>query len=215
MQSVAFCAKMMMGLSDTSSTYPLNSLAHSAAGVLWKINKSNEAVWEKFQNEYLPRHGSPRILISDQGAEFKGKEWNEFLRGNRIEHNRTTPFHPQSNGKTERSNRTLKGMLKKLIDSKRDDWEEKLGPALWAIRTNVSMVTGYSPFFLHHSRPARAPVNDMLNGDPDFTLENRLALQAKFSNTQPMPLLTLANITRPVCKRKLMLGKLRQGTMSF
>ena len=33
------------------------------------INKSNEAVWAKFRNDFVPRHGSPRVIITDQGAE--------------------------------------------------------------------------------------------------------------------------------------------------
>ena len=142
-------------------------------------NKSNEAVWERFRNDYLPRHGACRVLITDQGAEFKGKEWEEFLRGNRIEHRRTSPYHPQSNGKTERTNRTIKEMIRKLINGERSNWEDKLGPALWAIRSNTSMTTGFSPFFLHHARPPRVPVSDMLNNDSDYSFENRLALQSE------------------------------------
>ena len=141
--------------------------------------KSNEAVWEKLRSDYFPRHGTCRVMITDQGAEFKSREWEEWLRGNRIEHRRTSPFHPQSNGRTERANRTIKEMLRKLVDGNRSDWEEKLGPALWAIRTNTSMTTGYSPFFLHHARPARAPISDMLNKEADYTLENRLAIQSE------------------------------------
>ena len=70
-------------------------------------------------------------------------------------------------------------MLRKLVDGNRADWEDRLGSALWAMRTNTSTVTGYSPFLLHHARPARAPVNDMLSGDPEFTFQNRLALQSE------------------------------------
>ena len=142
-------------------------------------NKSNEEVWDKFRNEYLPRHGACRLLITDQGAEFKGKDWDEWLRGNRIEHRRSTPYHPQSNGRTERANRTIKEMIRKLVNGQRADWEDQLATVLWAVRTNTSMVTGYSPFFLHHARPARAPINDMLNTDDEYTFENRLALQSE------------------------------------
>ena len=142
-------------------------------------SKSNEEVWEKFRNEYLPRHGSCRVLITDQGAEFKGKEWEEWLRGNRIEHRRTSPYHPQSNGKTERVNRTIKEMIRKLVNGERSNWEDELASVLWAIRSNTSVVTGYSPFFLHHARPPRAPINDMINDDPAYTFENRLAQQSE------------------------------------
>ena len=142
-------------------------------------NKSNESVWERFRNDYIPRHGCCRVLITDNGAEFRGKEWEEWLRGNRIEHRRTTPYHPQSNGKTERANRTVKTILKKLINGERSDWEDKLGPALWAMRTTTSATTGFSPFFLHHARPPRAPISDMLSNDPAYSFGNRLAMQAE------------------------------------
>jgi hypothetical protein len=142
-------------------------------------NKSNEAVWERMRNDYFPRHGACRVLITDQGAEFKGKDWDEWLRGNRVEHRRTTPYHPQSNGKCERANRTIKEMIRKLINGQRSNWEDKLGTALWAIRTNTSMVTGFSPFFLHHARPARAPISDMLSSETDYTFQNRLGLQSE------------------------------------
>ncbi len=142
-------------------------------------NKSNEAVWEKFRNDYLPRHGACRVLITDQGAEFKGRDWDEWLRGNRIEHRRSTPYRPQTNGRCERANRTIKEMLRKLVNGERAGWEDELGTVLWAIRTNTSVVTGYSPFFLHHARPARAPIYDMMQNDDNYTFENRLALQSE------------------------------------
>jgi len=142
-------------------------------------NKTNEEVWDKLRLEYFPRHGSCRVLISDQGAEFRGRDFEEWLRGNRVEHRRTSSYHPQSNGRVERANRTIKEMLRKLVNGNRSDWEDQLASALWAIRTNTSMATGYSPFFLHHARPPRAPVNDMLGNNEAFSFENRLALQSE------------------------------------
>ncbi|RUM47864.1 MAG: hypothetical protein DSY80_00495, partial [Desulfocapsa sp.] len=38
-------------------------------------SKSNAAVWHKLRTEYFPRHGACRVLICDQGSEFKGKEF--------------------------------------------------------------------------------------------------------------------------------------------
>ena len=142
-------------------------------------NKSNESVWDKFRTEYIPRHGCCRVLITDNGAEFRGKDWEEWLRGNRIEHRRTTPYHPQANGKTERANRTIKTMLRKLINGERSNWEDKLGPALWAIRTTTSATTGFSPFFLHYARQPRVPISDMLSPNSEYTFANRLAMQSE------------------------------------
>ena len=82
-------------------------------------NKSNEAVWERLRNDYVPRHSYPNIMLTDQGSEFKGGDFNTWLQENRIQHRRTTPYNPQCNGRSERLNRTLKSMLKKMINGNR------------------------------------------------------------------------------------------------
>lgn len=50
---------------------------------------------------------TPRI-ISDNGPQFIAKDFKEYLRLSGMTHVRTSPYYPQSNGKFERFNRTLK-----------------------------------------------------------------------------------------------------------
>jgi putative transposase len=49
----------------------------------------------------------PRI-ISDNGPQFIAKDFKEFIRVMEMTHVRTSPYYPQSNGKVERWNGTLK-----------------------------------------------------------------------------------------------------------
>lgn len=49
----------------------------------------------------------PRI-ISDNGPQFIAKDFKEFIRVSGMTHVRTSPYYPQSNGKLERWNQTLK-----------------------------------------------------------------------------------------------------------
>jgi putative transposase len=49
----------------------------------------------------------PRI-ISDNGPQFIAKDFKEFIRVMEMTHVRTSPYYPQSNGKIERWNATLK-----------------------------------------------------------------------------------------------------------
>ena len=35
-------------------------------------NKSNEGIWGRMANDYVPKHCAPQILIPDQGSEFCG-----------------------------------------------------------------------------------------------------------------------------------------------
>nr|GLL49546.1 uncharacterized protein LOC109239026 [Ipomoea trifida] len=52
-----------------------------------------------------------------------------------ITHRVATPYHPQTSGHVEVSNRQIKGILKKTVNSSRKDWAVKLNDALWAYKT--------------------------------------------------------------------------------
>jgi putative transposase len=56
--------------------------------------------------ELFPK-AAPRI-ISDNGPQFISRDFREFIRITGMTHVRTSPYYPQSNGKLERWNKTLK-----------------------------------------------------------------------------------------------------------
>jgi transposase InsO family protein len=49
----------------------------------------------------FPRFGTPRILISDGGTHFTGKNFKKCLSKFGIEHRVSMAYHPQSNGQAE------------------------------------------------------------------------------------------------------------------
>ena len=61
---------------------------------------------DSVRQPFITRHGVPEILISDNGKEFTAQDFEVYLRDLGIDHHRTTPMHPQSNGRTERFTRT-------------------------------------------------------------------------------------------------------------
>ena len=78
--------------------------------VHWDIRKSmTEADVEMIlqrARERFPQAG-PRI-ISDNGPQFIAKDFKEFIRISGMTHVRTSPYYPQSNGKIERWNQSVK-----------------------------------------------------------------------------------------------------------
>ena len=112
--------------------------------------------------EYIPRYGTPEIAITDRGAEFQALPLRQYMEELGIEHRSTTPYKPSTNGRTERANKTLKSIIRKLVNNNPNSWEEVLGHALWAVRISTSTVTGFTPFFLQFGRRPRVPLSKML-----------------------------------------------------
>ncbi|KAL2235166.1 UNVERIFIED_CONTAM: Gag-Pol polyprotein [Sesamum indicum] len=102
------------------------------------------------------RFGVPRILISDNGTQFQGKEITSWLKELKIRQNFTSVGHPQSNGQIEVTNRTILQHLKTRIKSK-GSWDEELPGVLWAYRTTPRSSTGESPFCLVYGSEAIIP----------------------------------------------------------
>ncbi|XP_049267195.1 uncharacterized protein K02A2.6-like [Rhipicephalus sanguineus] len=57
--------------------------------------------------------GLPHTLVSDNGPPFASAEFQKFVRVNEINHVKTVPYHPQSNGLAEHAVRTIKEGLRK------------------------------------------------------------------------------------------------------
>nr|XP_049462823.1 uncharacterized protein K02A2.6-like [Anopheles coluzzii] len=64
--------------------------------------------------ETFSRYGNPDTLVSDNGTQFTSGQFQQFCSENGINHIRTAPYHPQSNGQAERFVDSLKRGLKKL-----------------------------------------------------------------------------------------------------
>jgi transposase InsO family protein len=106
----------------------------------------------------FPRFGTPRILISDGGTHFTGKNFKKCLSKLGIENRVSTAYHPQTNGQAEASNRQLKSILNKTIEKGGKDWSKKLDGALWAYRTAFKTPIGITPYQFVYGKSCHLPV---------------------------------------------------------
>ena len=105
------------------------------------------------------RVGIPDEILTDQGSNFMSSLLQEMYLMLNISRLRTSPYHPQTDGLTERFNGTLKSMIRKLTASNQKDWDEHLPHLLFAYREVPQESTGFSPFELLYGRRVREPLD--------------------------------------------------------
>lgn len=108
------------------------------------------------------RFGTPNVLVSDNGTQFTSLEFAEFCKQNGIEHVRTPPYHPKSNGQAEKFVDILKRALLKMGGE--GNVEEALQQFLISYRITPSpnCQDGKSPAEIMFGRPIRT-FFDVLN----------------------------------------------------
>jgi hypothetical protein len=76
----------------------------------------------------------------------------------------STAYHPQTDGQTERANRTLEELLRAYVNFQQTDWDEHLDAAELAINNAKHSSTGFSPFYLNSGQEVQLPVDRALAG---------------------------------------------------
>ncbi|GJT97165.1 reverse transcriptase domain-containing protein [Tanacetum coccineum] len=82
-----------------------------------------------------------------------------------VTHRLSTPYHPQTSGQVEVTNRGLKRILERTVRENRASWSDKLDDALWAFRTAYKTPIGCTPY-----KTSRLPPYDELKSGIESSL---------------------------------------------
>ena len=125
-------------------------------------NKEASTVVEAFYEKVILEHSAPHIVLSDNGKEFANETMALLCEKFNIEHHFTSPYMPQSNGKTENFNKFLKASIRKLCQDDIQGWDQVLSQILMAYRCCPHTSTGESPFFLVYGRDPCLPIHKLI-----------------------------------------------------
>ncbi|CAF4178451.1 unnamed protein product [Rotaria sordida] len=125
------------------------------------------------------RYGLCEQIVSDNGTQFTSEEFKQFCFSNGIEHIRTTPGHPQSNGQAERYVNTVKSAIKKGL-YKGGQVTDVLNKFLFSYRTTPHATTNLSPAELFLKRKPRTVLDLLRPSATDISMKARNRYKLNF-----------------------------------
>jgi len=100
-------------------------------------------------------HGVPKKILSDRGQVFRSEMVRQMVQSMGAENIYTTSYHPQTNGLTERFNKTVADMLSLYVSTSQDDWDKYLPMVTFAYNSSKQDTTQFTPFYLVFGRNPR------------------------------------------------------------
>ena len=115
------------------------TMTGTTRGIAWLILK-----------EVVRLHGIPESIVSDKDTKFTSIFWKELhrLMGSKLL--MSTAFHLQTDGTTERANRSIAQILCTVVSNDQWDWSDKCPMVEFAINGSINATTGYAPFELNY-----------------------------------------------------------------
>ncbi|GJU32842.1 reverse transcriptase domain-containing protein [Tanacetum coccineum] len=145
--------------SSRGNKYILVAVDYLSKWVEAKALPTNDArVVVKFLKSLFSRFGAPRAIISDRGTHFCNDKFAKVMSKYGVTHRLSTPYHPQTSGQVEVTNRGLKRILERTVGENRASWSDKLDDALWAFRTAYKTPIGCTPYKLVYGKACHLPV---------------------------------------------------------
>ncbi|NXB12948.1 TF29 protein, partial [Cnemophilus loriae] len=136
-------------------------------------NTTANTVCKILLEQLIPRYGMINRIDSDRGTQFTSKILQQLATTLGIKWELHTPWHPQSSGRVERMNQTLKKALTKLTLETKLSWIKCLPLALLRVRTQPRADLGVSPYEMLFGLPFQVTQYEMATLEGGETTINR------------------------------------------
>jgi len=113
------------------------------------VNLTAEGFAQLMQDHVFSKHGLPLDIIHDRDPRFTGHFFTEVCKHLGIHQSMTSAWHPQSDGQTERMNRTIEQVLRAHAADKGLEWDKTLSMVEFAMNNSLHASLNQTPFFLN------------------------------------------------------------------
>lgn len=117
-----------------------------------------------FVKHVAARFGLPTSIISDRDPRWISDFWRAICKCLKTKLALSSSHHPQHDGQTESTNKTMEVMTRAYTADRKDSWAEWLSLLEFSYNNTVHSSTLASPYFLLYGYEPRAPL-DFLNGE--------------------------------------------------
>uniref|UniRef100_A0A1J3IVR9 Transposon Ty3-I Gag-Pol polyprotein n=2 Tax=Noccaea caerulescens TaxID=107243 RepID=A0A1J3IVR9_NOCCA len=106
-----------------------------------------------YMDQVFKLHGMPHDIVSDRDPVFLSEVWKEMFRVHGVDLRFSTAYHPQSDGQTEITNKTLETYLRCMISDVPHTWSSWLPLAEWWYNTTFHSAIQSTPFEIVYGQP--------------------------------------------------------------
>ncbi|KAA0046073.1 Transposon Ty3-G Gag-Pol polyprotein [Cucumis melo var. makuwa] len=131
-------------------------------------------VVELFVKEVVRLHGFPLSIVSDRDKVFLSQFWTQLFRLSGTKLNKSTAYHPQSDGQTEVVNRGVETYLRCFCNEKPKEWIKSLPWTEYWYNTTYQRSIGMTPFQVVYGRQPPTIVSYGSSPSKNSTVEEML-----------------------------------------
>jgi hypothetical protein len=159
----------------------------------------------------IRHHGMPKSIISDRDKLFTSNYWATLMAAIGTQRKLSTAFHPETDGQTERTNRTLKQYLRTYVNYRQDNWVSLLPMAQIAYNNKVSEATGKTPFFANHGRHPHLFERTLPGPKAEKALANTTSMKETYDEMRQKIKTAQDNSSRYANKKRKTAPQLKRG----
>ncbi|GJQ93440.1 putative reverse transcriptase domain-containing protein [Tanacetum coccineum] len=136
----------------------VDRLTKSAIFVPMRETDPMDKLARKYLKEVVMRHGIPVSIICDRDPRFASNFWKSLQNALGTSLDMSTAYHPQTDGKSERTIQTLKDMLRACIINFRKGWVNHLPVVEFSYSNSYHASIKAAPFEALYGQKCRSPV---------------------------------------------------------